>query len=74
MQRLERIGKTRITLAVEPGRVLPFRQVRQALQRGLDRLAHLIEAQPFGQWIDRLDERQLRQSGFVDHPVGMHHL
>ena len=40
----------------------------------LDRLAHLVEAEPFGQRIDRLDQRQRGEARFVDHAVGMHHL
>ena len=44
------------------------------VERGVDGLAHLIEAEPFGQRIDRLDQRQLRQTGLGDDAVGMHHL
>ena len=74
MQRAQRLGKGRIALAREPGRVLPFRQLRQALERRIDRLAHLVRAQPFGQRIDRLDQRQLGKACRIDHAVGMHHL
>ena len=31
-------------------------------------------AESLGQWIDRLDQRQLGEAGFVDDAVGMHHL
>jgi hypothetical protein len=34
----------------------------------------LIEAKPFGQRIDRLDQWQLREIRFGDDAVGMHHL
>ena len=40
----------------------------------LDGLADLIEAEAFGQRIDRLDQRQLGEVRLVHHAVGMHHL
>ena len=64
----------RKALAGDPARVLPFGQIRHAFERGFGGLAHLVEAEPFGQRIDRLDQRQLGEIGFVDHAVGMHHL
>ena len=56
-------------------RVLPFRQVRQrGRARASTALRTWLRRQPFGQRIDRLDQRQLREARFVDHAVGMHHL
>src|SRR5262249_16286308 len=54
--------------------LLPFRQVRQARKRGIGGFAHLVEAQPLGQRIDRFDQRQLREIRLRDDAVGMHHL
>ena len=59
---------------VEPRRVLPFRQVRDLGQRRVHRLAHHVDRQPFGQRIDRLDQRQLFQLRLAHHAIGMHHL
>ena len=74
MQRFQRVGEGRKVCALAPGVVLPFRQLRQLRQRAVGRLAHLVERQPFGQRIDRLDHRQLVELGLADHAVRMHHL
>ncbi len=42
--------------------------------RPIHRTPHIAEGQPFCQRVDRLDQRQRGKPGFVDHPVGMHHL
>ena len=74
MQGAQRLGEGREALACDPARVLPFRQFRQARKRGIGGSAHLIEAHPLGQRVDRLDQRQLREIGLRDHAIGMHHL
>ena len=58
MDRAQRAGEIRIAVAREPCRVLPLRQLRDAFERSIDRLAHLVRVQPFGQRIDRVDQRQ----------------
>ena len=70
----QRSGEIRIAVAREPCRVLPLRQFRDALERGIDRLAHLVRVQPFGQRIDRVDQRQPCKPFGIDHAVGMQHL
>ena len=71
----QRLGKTRIVrCACKPCRVLPLRQLRQPLERGVDRLADLVRMQPFGQRIDRIDQRQFGKACRIDHAVGMQHL
>ena len=74
MDGAQRAGKIRIAIALEPSRVLPFRQLRDAFKRGIDRLAHLVRVQPFGQRIDRIDQRQFGKAIRIDHTVGMQHL
>ena len=74
MQHVQRRCERRKSLARDPARVLPFRQIGHALKRGGRRLAERIEAQSFGERIDRLDQRQLGQIGLGDNTVGMHHL
>ena len=74
MQCPQCVGEARIVFPLQPGRILPLRQFRQTRQGAVNRLAHLIEAQPFSQRIDRFDQRQARQSRLVDDAVGMHHL
>ena len=68
------IGKCRVGVALEPCRVLPFGEFRHALERKLHSLAHLVGMQAFGERIDRIEERQPRQTRRIDHPIGMHHL
>ena len=51
-----------------------IRATPAGLERAVDRLVQLAGEQAFGERIDRLDQRQLGEPGFVDHPVGMHHL
>ena len=70
----QRAGEIRIMVAREPGRVLPLRQFRDAFERSIDRLAHLVRVQPFGQRIDRVDQRQPGKPFGIDHTVGMQHL
>ena len=67
-------SKTRKAVALEPGGVLPFGQIRQAFKRDLDRFVHLVGMQAFGQRIDRIDQRQLGETLLVNDAVGMHHL
>ena len=74
MHAAQRVGKARKAVALEPLRILPFGQSRHALQRRVDRLAHLVRMQPFGQRIDRIDQRQAGETRLVDHAIGMHHL
>jgi hypothetical protein len=74
MDRAQRRGKIRIAIAREPCRVLPFRQLWNAFEREIDRLAHLVRVQPFGQRIDRVDQRQFGKALRIDHAVGMQHL
>ncbi len=74
MDGAQRAGEIRIAVAREPCRVLPFRQFRDAFERSIDRLAHLVRVQPFGQRIDRVDQRQPGKSFGIDHAVGMQHL
>src|SRR5580658_1793346 len=59
-------------LALEQGRILPFRQGRDPCERRLHRLAHHGQRQPGGQAIDRLD-RELGLAGGAD-VIGMAHL
>ena len=58
----------------QPSRVLPFGKVWRLGERRIRRFAHLIGSEPFGQRIDRLDQRQRLQPDLVDDAVGMHHL
>ena len=74
VQAAQRVGKCREALARNPGFVLPFRQVRQARERAVHRAPHIAERQPFGERIDRLDQRQFGKALLVHHAVGMHHL
>ena len=74
MDGAQRAGEIRIAVAFEPCRVLPFRQLRDAFERGIDRLAHLVRVQPFGQRIDRVDQRQFGKPFGIDDAVGMQHL
>jgi hypothetical protein len=74
VQPAQRLGKSRIGVARQPGCVLPFRQVRKPRQRRVDRLAQLVRTQPLGQRIDRVEQRQAGKSFRVDDTVGMHHL
>ena len=74
MQHAQRVGKAWIIVTLEPGRILPFRQRRQPLEREIHCLAQLVRVQPLGQRIDRIDQRQAGKSRGVDHAVGMHHL
>ena len=45
-----------------------------SVERCVHGLAHRIEREAFGEWIDRLDHRQLVEFGLAHHAVGMHHL
>ena len=74
MQAAQGVGKARKSVALEPGRVLPFRQRRHAIEREVDRLAQLVGMQPFGERIDRVDQRQMGKACCIDHAVGMQHL
>ena len=74
MQDAQRLDEGWKALACNPTCLLPFRQIRQARERGIGGFAHLVEAQPLGQRIDRFDQRQLRQIRLGDDAVGMHHL
>ena len=75
MNAAQGVGKARKAVAGEPCRVLPFRQFfGHAFERKLDGPAQLVGMKPFGERIDRIDERQPRQIGGIDHAVGMHHL
>ena len=74
VQGLKRGREGREAFPLQPGRILPFRQIRDFCQRGFRGLAHRVERQAFGQRIDRLDHRQLVELGFAYHAVGMHHL
>ena len=75
MDTAQRVGKARKAVALEPFGVLPFRQsLRHALQRRVDRFAHLIRMQSFGQRVDRIDQRQTGEARLVDDTVGMNHL
>ncbi len=67
--RAQRLGKAGKAVALAPGGILPFRQIRHAVERGVDRLAQLVGVQPFGERIDRIDQRQLGKTGRVDHAV-----
>ena len=46
----------------------------QAFEREVDRLAHLVRMQALGERIDRIDQRQVGETRFVHHAVGVHHL
>ena len=70
----QRVGEIRKAVALEPGGVLPFRQIRQALERALDRFVYLGGVEALGKRIDRIEQRQLQQALLVDDAVGMHHL
>ena len=75
MDAAQRIGKARKAVALEPFGVLPFGQIfRHALQRRVDRLAHLVGMQPFGQRIDRIDQRQTGKARLIDHAIRVNHL
>ena len=70
----QRDGKRRELFARNPTFILPFRQVGQSRQRTFYCAPHIAESQPFGQRVDRFDQGQRGKPGFVDHPIGMHHL
>ena len=74
MQDAERFAESREALACHPARLLPFRQFRDSGKRRVGSSVHLIVAEPFGERIDRLDQRQLGQVGLRNDAVGMHHL
>ena len=74
VQVLERIGEAGKLVALEPSRILPLVETRQLGQCGVDRLAHLIDAEALGQRIDRLNQRQLVEFGLGHHPIRMGHL
>ncbi len=74
MDLAERFGKARIVVALAPRRILPFRQIRQAIERRIHRFTHLERVQPFGERIDRIDQRQFCQAFGIDHAAGMQHL
>ena len=74
MDAAQRVGETRKFVARKPRRILPFRQLRQALERKIDGLADLVRTQPLGQRIDRIDQRQLGEALGVDDAIGMQHL
>ena len=74
MQGVQRVGEGGKALALQPGGVLPFRQLRDFREGGFRSLSHRVERQPFGERIDRLDHRQLVELGLAHHAVGMHHL
>ena len=59
----------------QPGRVLPFRAASGSVRaRRRPPCATGSRNKPFGQRIDRLDQRQLGEPGLIDDAVGMHHL
>ena len=74
MNAAQSVGKSGKVLLLEPRRILPFGQRRNAFERELNGLAQDVGVQPFGQRIDRVDQRQRCEAGLVDHPVRMHHL
>ena len=74
MQDVQRFAESRVALACHPARLLPFRQLRDLVERRVGSLVHLIVAEPFGERIDRLDQRQLGKIGLRNDAVGMHHL
>ena len=74
MDTAQRFGEARKAVALEPGGVLPFGKIGQAIERQIERLAHLVGVQPLGERIDRIDQRQLGKASRIDHAVGMHHL
>ena len=74
MQYAQRVAKTWIAVTLDPLGILPFRQRRQAVEREIERLAHLVRMQPLGERIDRVDQRQAGEPRRVDHAVGMQHL
>ncbi len=58
MQAAQRLAESRKTVALEPVRILPLGQVlRHPLERKLDRPAHLVRVQPFGERINRIEQR-----------------
>ncbi len=67
-------GEVRKIIAPDPCGVLPFRQIRHAIESDLDRLAHLVWMQTLGERIDRVDQRQLGEAGRIHDAVGMQHL
>ena len=74
MHAAQRFGEAWKAIALEPGGVLPFRELGQAMKRQIERLAQLVRVQPFGERIDRIDQRQPGKARRIDHAVGMHHL
>ena len=70
----QRVGEGGGAGAGEKGRVLPFRQGRKPAQRGLDRALDLVRRQPFGQGIDRLDQRKAGKLRFRHDAVRVDHL
>ena len=70
----QRLGEGRKALTRNPARVLPLGQGPNPFERGVGGPADLIEAEPLGQRVYRLDQRQLRQIGLRDDTVGVHHL
>ncbi len=68
-------AKEREALAREPGRrpAIPADRAG-ASSAASTALRTWLRREPFGQRIDRLDQRQLGEIGLVDHAVGMHHL
>ena len=74
VQHPQRLGENRKALTRNPAWVLPLGQGPNPFERGVGCPADLIEAEPLGQRIYRLDQRQLRQIGLRDNTVGVHHL
>ncbi len=69
----EGLGCRGKALARGKGRVDPFRQLRHARDRRLDRLAQGARRQAGGQPVDRLDQRHRFRFRRLHHEIRMHH-
>ncbi len=74
VQRAQGIAEARPFLAREQRRVEPLRQRRHLVERRRDGAAQRLGREPLGERVDRLNRRQARKAGFIDHEIGMHHL
>ena len=74
MDAAQRVGEARKGVALEPRAILPFGELGQAFEREVDRLAQLVRMQALGERIDGIDQRQVGETRFVHHAIGVHHL
>ena len=74
MHPVQRFADRRKRTATQDFGADPLRQVRELLQGLRHGAADRADREAFGQRIDRVDLRQLGETGLIDHAVGMHDL